>query len=347
MASRRSRPLALVGALGVLACGGGGADSLGPTARVERGRIERRVVATGTIEPEKEVEVRPRISGIVERVHVEAGDRVRAGQPLIEIEKELSEVRLEEARAQIEEARAELRYAESAMRRAVRLHRDGTMDDQERDEITSRFERARASVARAEANVHLLEVEIRYATVEAPIDGKILDVDVEEGSAVASVATVTGGTPLLWIAAAEQLHLKGLVDENEIAHVALDQRARVRTEAFGKREFAGHVREIKPLGERQQNVTYFEVEIAVDDEHAELLRPRMSGDADIVAATVDDALVIPETALRYEGEATLVDRVVSHDPPETERVKVDVGIVEDDRVQVTAGLEAGQEVLLR
>lgn len=347
MDSRRSRPLALVGALGLLACGGGGGDPLGPTAQVERARIERRVVATGTIEPEKEVEVRPRISGIVERIHVSAGDRVRAGQALLEIEKELSEVRLEEARAQLEEARAELRYAESAMRRAVQLHRDGTMDDQERDEITSRFERARASVARAEANVHLLEVEIRYATVEAPIDGKILDVDVEEGSAVASVATVTGGTPLLWIAAAEQLHLKGLVDENEIAYVALDQLARIHTEAFGKREFAGHVREIKPLGERQQNVTYFEVEIAVDDAEAELLRPRMSGDAEIVAAVVDDALVIPETALRYEGDETFVERVTSHDPPRTEHVRVDVGIVEDDRVQVNSGLEAGQEVLLR
>jgi HlyD family secretion protein len=347
MDSRGFLSLALAGALALPACGSGGADPLGPTAKVERGRIERRVVATGTIEPEKEVEVRPRISGIVERVHVAAGDRVRAGQALIEIEKELSEVRLEEARAQLDEARAELRYADAAMRRAARLHRDGTMDDQERDEIAARFERARATVARAEANVHLLEVEIRYATVEAPIDGKILDVDVEEGSAVASVATVTGGTPLLWIAAAEQLHLKGLVDENEIAHVAVDQSARIRTEAFGKREFAGHVREIKPLGERQQNVTYFEVEVAVDDEHAEWLRPRMSGDADIVAAVVPDALVIPETALRYEGEDTVVERVVSRDPPETERVRVEVGIVENDRVQVTSGLDEGQEVVLR
>ena len=84
----------------------------------------------------------------MERIHVKAGDRVRAGQPLLEIEKELSEGRLDEARAQLEEARAELRYAESAMGRAVRLHRDGTMDDQEHDEISSRFERARASVAR-------------------------------------------------------------------------------------------------------------------------------------------------------------------------------------------------------
>lgn len=334
-------------ALAILACGRGGPEPLGPTAKVEASRIERRVVATGTIEPEKEIEVRPRISGIVERVHVVAGDQVRAGQPLVEIEKELIQGRHAEARASLEEARAELRFAESAMRRAERLHRDGTMDAQQYDELTSRFDRARAMVARASANVDLLAVELRYATVEAPIDGKILDVDVEEGSAVASVQAVTGGTPLLWIAKAEDLHLEGLVDENEIAHVAVGQTARIRTEAFGEREFAGRVRDIKPLGERKQNVTYFEVEVSVDGEDARLLRPRMSGDADIIAEVVEDATVVPETALHYEGESAYVLRVVTRDPPETERVPVEIGIVEEDRVQVRSELAAGDEVVLR
>jgi HlyD family secretion protein len=342
---RTAAPILLV--LAISACGGGGPEPLGPTGKVEASRIERRVVATGTIEPEKEIEVRPRVSGIVERIHVAAGDHVRAGQPLVEIEKELTEVRHAEARALLEEASAELRFAESAMRRGGRLHRDGTMDDQQHDELTSRFERARAAVARASANVDLLAVELRYATVEAPIDGKILDVEVEEGSAVASVQTVTGGTPLLWIAKAEDLHLEGLVDENEIAHVAVGQAARIRTEAFGEREFAGHVRDIKPLGQRQQNVTYFEVEISVDGEDAQLLRPRMSGDADIIAEVVEDAVVIPETALHYEGEGAFVQRIVTREPPEIERVPIEIGIVEEDRVQVRSGLAVGDEIVLR
>lgn len=328
------------------ACSGSGADESSPTAVVERARIERRVVATGTVEPEKEVEVRPRVSGIVAKVHVEAGDRVRAGEPLVEVEKELQEVQLQEARARLEEARAELRFSTAAVARAERLHKNGTMDDQEYDEIRSRFERAKAGVARAEASEDLLEVQIRYATVEAPIDGKILDVDVEEGSAVASVVSVTGGTPLLSIAADEALHLEGLVDENEIARVALGQEARVTAEAFGEEVFPGRVQEIAPLGDRQQNVTYFEVEVAIDD-HGGRLRPRMSADAEILAEVVEDALVIPETALHYEGEKLFVDRVVATEPIETERVAVKVGIVEDDRIQVLSGVEEGWELRLR
>ena len=65
------------------------------------------------------------------------------------------------------------------------------------------------------------------------------------------------------------------------------------------------MREIAPLGQRVQNVTYFEVEIEVTDPDAQLLRPRMSGDADIVIEVVEDALFVPETALRYRGERDL------------------------------------------
>ena len=73
-------------------CGGDEPLEAGPSAIAERGRIERIVIATGTIEPEHEVETRPRISGIVERIHVEAGDPVAVDQPLLEIDKELRRI---------------------------------------------------------------------------------------------------------------------------------------------------------------------------------------------------------------------------------------------------------------
>jgi HlyD family secretion protein len=161
------------------------------------------------------------------------------------------------------------------------------------------------------------------------------------------VTAVTGGTLLLVIADPTPLHLKGLVDENEVAHVAVGQPARLRTEAYPDRTFAGRVRHIAPLGQRQQNVTYFEVEVLVTDDDAALLRPRMSADADIVTETVADALVVPETALVFEGNDVFVDRVVRGSAPTLDRRAVAVGIVSGERVQITTGLDAGDEVRLR
>ncbi len=305
--------------------------------------MERIVVATGTIEPEKEVEVRPRVSGIVEKVHVEAGDQVQEGKLLVEIDRELIEAQVKEARARLTGSRVEAKFAHADLERAIPLRKDGTMSAQQYDEAASRAERADAAAIRDEASVDALEVELRYTSVTAPMTGTILDVDVKEGSAVAAVTSVTGGTRILTISSAGPLHLKGLVDENDVARVAVGQPARIRTEAHPGRVFEGRVKEIKPVGERQQNVTYFEVKVLALGDDAGVLKPRMSGDADIVTEVVDDALSIPETALQYEGEHAYVETAGAGGG----RRDVTIGIVDGNRVQVVSGLDAGQEVRLK
>ena len=106
------------------------------------------------------------------------------------------------------------------------------------------------------------------------------------------------------------------------------------------------MRKIAPLGQRVQNVTYFEVEIGVTDPDAALLRPRMSGDADIVTEVVEDALIVPETALRYRGAETYVQIANGEDEPPSDAT-VQIGIVDGTRVQLLGGVEPGQQVLLQ
>jgi HlyD family secretion protein len=347
VARQRSRDLPLLIALLVAACGGEPAQS-GPSARAERASIERIVVATGTIEPEREVEVRPRVPGIIERILVKAGDSVEQGQELVRIERELLESQAREAEAALRQAKVELRYAKLAVDRVEELKRSDAASAQKRDDAAARYEQAQAAVARAEAAFQSLSTQLGYATVRSPLSGHVLDVPVEEGSAVSPVTAVTGGTLLLSLAGTDRLHLKGLVDENEVARVALGQPARIRTEAFGDRTFEGVVTEIAPLGQRVQNVTYFELEIEITDPDAALLRPRMSGDAEIVTEVVADALVVPETALHYRGQDIYVEVLSGRDGQRKgEERPVTIGIVDGARVQVLRGIEAGEEVRLQ
>jgi HlyD family secretion protein len=328
----------------VLACGGDAAPPP-PTAKVERGRIERIVVATGTIEPAKEVEVRPRIPGIIERIHVESGDLVEPGQLLVEIDRVLLASQAAEAEAALTEAKVELHYAAIERGRVEELVKSNVQSAQQLDDARSRQEAARARVAAAEAKRDTLATQLGYARVTSPLAGRVLDVPVEEGNAVSPVTAVTGGTLLLSLAATSSLHLEGLVDENEVARVALGQPARLRTEAFGTQSFTGVVQKISPVGQRVQNVTYFEVEVEVTDAAAERLRPRMSGDAEIVTEVVEDALVLPETALRYRGEQVYVEAKDGTGLFEPRDIRV--GIVDGTRVQVADGLAEGDEVTLR
>jgi HlyD family secretion protein len=333
--------------VGTAGCGGRGDPELGPTARVEKGRLQRIVVATGTIEPIKEVEVRPRIPGIIEKIHVEAGDQVEQGTPLVEIERELLSSQVHEAEAALREARVELHFAKIDLDRSDELERGGATSAQKRDAARARHERAEALVARATAALKTLSTQLSYATVTSPLAGRVLDVFVEEGSAVSPVTAVTGGTLLLSLAATDTLRLRGLVDENEVSRVALGQHAQIRTEAYAGRTFEGVVEEIAPLGQRIQNVTYFELEIDVTDPDAQKLKPRMSGDADIVVEVAENTLHIPETALRYRGERIYVEKVVSESAPRRVETDVKIGIVEGDRVQVLEGLAEGDEVVLK
>ncbi len=269
-----------VALLFVFACGG---DAAPPpaTAKVERGRIERVVVATGTIEPAKEVEVRPRIPGIIERIHVEPGDLVEPGQLLVEIDRELLASQAAEAEAALTEAKVALHYAEIEVGRAEELVKRNVQSEQQLDDMRSRHEAARARVAAAEAKRDTLRTQLGYARVTSPLAGRVLDVPVEEGNAVSPVTAVTGGTLLLSLAGTSSLHLKGLVDENEVARVAVGQPARLRTEAYGAQSFTGRVQKISPVGQRVQNVTYFEVKVDVTDpagRAAEAAHERRRGD---------------------------------------------------------------------
>jgi HlyD family secretion protein len=346
--SRRVRGAALARLLCALVLAGCSADArpLIASAPAERGRIERLVVASGTIEPEREVELRSRIAGIVQKIHVKAGDRVEQGHLLVELDQELTAVQARGAAAELDSARIERALASRELERIIQLRGQGAATQRQLDEARARRDMASAAEERVASALAQLEVQLRYSSLTAPITGKILDVQVEEGSAVAALTAVSGGTVLLTLAEEDRLHLLGLVDENEVTRIHVGQEARVVTEAFGKRTFAGRVRDIAPIGQRRQNVTYFEVEVELLDGLREL-RPKMSGDAEIVTETVENAVLVPENALVYEGERTYVDTLAAEGSAQTERRAVEIGIASGGRVQIVSGVEADQRVKLR
>jgi RND family efflux transporter MFP subunit len=316
-----------------------------PTAVVESGPIRRVVVATGTIESDRQTEVRSRVPGILERVLVEPGDSVSRGQELVRIERDLLSAYVREAEAAAAAAAAKLDLASRQMERAELLVARGVQASSTASDARSQVRAAGAALRRDEARVARARIELAHTIVRAPIEGQVLDVHVEEGDTVAGVSSVTGGTPIVTLAGTEGVHLRGMVDESDVAWISPGQPATIRTEAFGERRFAGRVRRLVPIGIRVQNVTYFEVEIEIEPEEAALIRPRMSADAEIVAEVVD-ALRVPETAIFYRGDAAFVEVF----DPVTQRFaarEVRTGILEGGAVQLLSGVAAGDQVRLR
>ena len=325
---------------------GGSEPEIGDTVRVIRAPLERIVVASGTIEPEHLVEVRPKVSGIVERFAVDAGDRVRSGQVVAEIDRETLEAAVREARAIVQEARVERDHSRLELGRKTNLFSRGVESQEALDRDHAAAAAAEARLARAQATLERLEQELAYATITAPIEGLVLRRELNPGAAVASVASVTGGTVLMTIADTSQMHLLGTVDENEIAQVRVGMDARIRTDAYPGRTFPGRVRKIASLGDRKENVTSFKVEVTVLD-GVDQLWPRMSGDADIITETRPAVLVVPEAALLYDRDAVFVERVERASRPRLVRRPVRTGIFNGDRVEIADGLDEGDEIKLQ
>lgn len=323
-----------------------GDESVGPTVRVERGRIERIVVASGTIEPEDLVEVRSKVSGIIQRFHVDEGDHVRAGQIIVELDRETLEAAVREARAVVHEAEVECDHDAVELQRKQELFGRGVESKDELDRVRAEHAGAAARLERARATLDRLEQELAYATITAPIDGVVLQRELNAGAAAASVASVTGGTVLMTIADTTQMHLLGVVDENEIARVRVGMDARVRTDTYPERVFPGRVRKIASIGDRKNNVTSFKVEVTIL-EGIDALWPRMSADADIIAEVHDDALIVPEAALLYKGNDIVVEVVTRASAAHPVQRPVRIGISNGDRVEIVNGLAEGDEVKLQ
>jgi HlyD family secretion protein len=196
-------------------------------AAVERGDIARSVVATGKVEPLTKVEVKSKASGIVKKIYLEAGDKVKTGQLLAELDKEQLEASVAESRANLEAAQAARQAAEASyqknlvdaegtdvpflkndMTRAHDLYKQGlialnTMQDTEknyqlalnrqssaaRNAQMSKAQvlQAQAQIAQAKAALDDADENLRYATITSPMDGVVLSKDIEVGDAVSSI----------------------------------------------------------------------------------------------------------------------------------------------------------------
>lgn len=337
---------------------------------VRRGNLVETASASGKIEPEVQVEVKSRSSGQVIELLVKEGDRVEAGQLLVRLdpvdaERQLASVKVDKSRAvaDVRAAKASLAVAEletgnsevtsrvaqqsadlglgssDAARTAEHAHRVASSNVELR---RAQVAAAQGALATAEFAVQDAELRLKETNIYAPIAGTVLDIPVEQGTLVASALTnVSGGTVVMTIADLSDLRIVASVDEAQISRVQVGQRADISVDTYGDRIFHGKVERVSPLGVDTSSVVTFDVEIAVVDEAASLLRSGMSADIEIVTAEQSDVVLVPLLAIQSSGRR----RFVKLDNGE-ERT-LETGATDGTHMVVLKGLNEGERVVVR
>ncbi|HKF46738.1 MAG TPA: efflux RND transporter periplasmic adaptor subunit [Terracidiphilus sp.] len=213
---------------------------------------------------------------------------------------------------------------------------------------TAKLKQARAQVLQSQASLKQLEEQLSYTTIVAPMDGVILSRDVEIGDAVSSIL-VLGSTATLIMTEGDttQVYVQGKVDEADIAHVYMNQPARIKVESFRDRVFNGRVTKIAPLGVEKDNVTTFEVRVSIDNPGGEL-KANMTANAEILMDEHKGVLSVPENAVMYDNQKNAAVQVPDKSQKDgLRKVAVKVGLSDGSKTEILSGLKEGDQVVLQ
>ena len=280
------------------------------TAKVERGDLTVVVTATGTLQPTNQVDVGSELSGIVRSVSADFNDAVKVGQILAELDTTKlaaqvlqSEAMLRSAQARVREAEANEDEMRRRLVRAQELFRQKFFSEEAlisaraaADRAAATVQSVRSAVDQARATLEVDRTNLAKAVIRSPINGTVLARKVEPGQTVAA----TLQTPVLFTLAEDlkrmELHVD--VDEADVGQVRTGQAATFTVAAYPAQEFESKVTDVRNAAKTVNGVVTYETVLSVDNEKL-LLRPGMTGTANIVVSELRDTLLVPNAALRF------------------------------------------------
>ena len=267
-------------------------------APVELRDIRVFVEAAGAVEPLRTVELKSKASGEILEINAENGDRVERSTLLVRIDERIPTNNLAQAEAALKAAESRQSIAKLQMERAEMLVADNTITDSDFEEAALSLSEAEAQLVRARVDVENARIALGDTDVLAPIDGTIIERNVEPGQVISSpTQDVGGGTLLLRMADLRRVLVRTRVDETDIGKINAGMQAQVKVAAYPNREFTGNVEKIEPLAVVEQNVTMFSVLILLDNPES-LLLPGMNAEVEIKIAEELEAPAVPMAALR-------------------------------------------------
>jgi macrolide-specific efflux system membrane fusion protein len=311
-------------------------------AVVEKRDMGSLVQATGIIKPKvgAEVKVGARITGKVEHLYANIGDRVKKGQLLVRLEQDDLKARADQAEASYLEAEAAFNKAKIDLERDKPLAKEGYISQQNIDVLQNVYDMAKARVMRAKADQDYAKAQLSYATITAPIGGTIASVTTQQGE---TVAAGLNSPTFITIIDLNKLEVNAYVDETDVGKIGVGQEALFTVDTFADRDFKGKVTAIYPRAVLQENVVNYITLIGIENSEGKL-KPDMTANVTITLKKKKDVLAVPGAAVVREGGKKFVMLQVKDG--KTVRREVKTGWKEGTYLEITSGLKEGDVVVM-
>ena len=339
---------------------------------VSEKKLEVTIEASGIIEAIASVEIKSKASGEILYLGAEVGDTVEKGSMLGQIDQRTPKNILDQSKSDLEASKVRLDNAKSQFERGAELHSNGSISDNDYEDIQESYAQAKSNVVRTEVSYENAKIALDDTVVRSPVAGTIISRPVEVGQVISSpTMAVGGGTVLMTLADLSKVRVRALVDEIDVGKVSIGQVVSIKVAAYRDKEFFGTVSKVEPLAKVEQNVTTFPVLIDIENDE-KLLLLGMNTDVVIEILNKDVSVTAPSMSLRtrkdiYSAASILNIPKESVDLFLSERVKgenfnkfiviketkkgpelawVEIGVSDLANVEIVSGLSEGDTVFI-
>lgn len=336
------------------------------TEKASKRTIVKKTVATGSIVPKEEVLIKPNISGIIKEIYVEAGDNIKAGDLIAQIDvvpnvSSLTNAKnnIAGARTAVETARLALANQKSIYVRQKALYDKGVISANEFDNVKNTYDAAEQRLKQEQVNLTSASQNydiIKTGTtsglgnaattqIRSTITGMILDVPVKTGNQVIEANNFNDGTTVATLADVDKMIFEGKVDESEVGKIKEKLPLEITIGAIENKIFNATLDYIAPKGVAENGAIQFEIKgtLAKNEENT-FIRAGLSANASIILEKAEDVLAIKEALVQYDPKTKKPFVEIATGDQTFERRDIEVGVSDGIFVEVKSGVSADDEI---
>ena len=324
------------------------------TYRIEQAKnatIEKKTVATGKIQPRNEILIKPQMSGIIDELYKEAGDKVQAGDVIAKIKVIPDMVTLSSSESRL--TRANLVYEQSKrnFERDSVLYDKDVISREEFEKVRLQYQNDYEELKAAEDNLSLVRDGLTARTastsntlIRATVTGTILDVPIKVGNSVIESNNFNDGTTIATVADMTDMLFVGKIDETEVGRVSEGMPMKITIGAMQDETLTANLEYVSPKGSEESGAILFEMKAAMEIPSNLFVRAGYSANAEIILDKRENVLTIPESTVEFSGDTAFVYLVTNQDPQEFTRKPIKIGLSDGINIEVNEGLNANDNI---
>jgi HlyD family secretion protein len=314
--------------------------------------VVKKTVATGKVVPRKEIEIKPKVSGIIEEIYLEAGKMVKKGDLIAKIKIIPDMVNLNNAESRLNKAKLSVEDIQIVYDRQKKLYDQGVIPEAEFQTTRLNLNNAKEELETSENNLQLIREgalkkagQVTNTLVRSTISGMVLDVPVEEGKSVIESNNFNEGTTIAIVADMGEMIFEGKVDETEVGKIHQGMNLSLSIGAIEADTFNAMLEYISPKGKEENGAIQFEIKAKVALKDGKFIRSGYSANADIVLDRRDKVMVIEEGLLQYNGDSAFVE--VETKPQTFEKKYIQTGLSDGINIEIKNGLAVKDKIKVK